>query len=356
MKKNKWLLSLSIVLSMTILVVSPFMTSSATAANVIEMSYNDFFPMNYPHGKLNAAFAQEIEKRTNGQVKITLYHSGSLAPPPQCYQGVVTGISVIGHTCFAYTPGRFPLMEVVDLPGYPHSGLVTSKVAWEIYKKFRPRELDNVHVIYLHAHAPAGINMVKKPIHTLEDIKGMRIRSTGLSKKIAEALGTVPVALPITEAYDPLSKGVVDGTFAGYNPLKYYRFAEVTKYTIDCTNIGYVTGMVVFMNLQKWNALPPNIQKVFNEVGEEWVERHGKLWDQIEIEGFEFGKEKNHTFIALTEKEKARWAEKVIKPLEDEYIQSMEAKGIPAKEVVDYKHKMIEKYSKIYPPIPIKID
>jgi len=319
-------------------------------AKPIELSYSSFFPAQYGLGKAATAWAEEIGKRTNGRVKITLYHAGTLTDAASCYEGVVKGISDIGQSVLAYTRGRFPLMEIIDLPGYPPNALVTTYAADDFYRKFRPKELADTHVLYFHAHIPGTITTVKKPVRTLEDLKGLKIRATGLATKIIEAFGATPVAMPIGEQYDAMRKGVVDGTVASPNTLLGWKVAEVAKYSTMLSDVGYVSAMFITMNLEKWNGLPPDIQKVFTDVSKDWVEYTGKVWNDIEIEGYRFGKKAGHIFIYLTPEERARW-ERAVKPLQDNYVKTMEAKGLPGKEALDYRQQIIEKYGKVYPPL-----
>ena len=162
-----------------------FLNNPTFAADkTIEIRYSSFFPAQYGLGKAAAAWAKEIEKRTNGKVKVVVYPGGTLTKAPETYEGVVMGTSDIGQSVLAYTRGRFPLMEVLDLPGYPYNGIVTSKVTHEFYKKFKPKELSDSHILYIHAHLPDSIITSKKPVRTMADLKGLRIRCTGLSSKM----------------------------------------------------------------------------------------------------------------------------------------------------------------------------
>jgi TRAP-type C4-dicarboxylate transport system substrate-binding protein len=226
--------------------------------------------------------------------------------------------------------------------------MVTTRVADDFYRKFQPKELADTHVLYMHAHIPGTITMVKKPVRTLEDMKGLKIRATGLATKIVEALGGTPVAMAIGEQYDAMRKGVVDGTVAAPNMLLGWKLAEVSQYSTFVRDVGYVSAMFVTMNLNKWNALPPDIQKIFTDVSRDWVDYSGKEWNSMEIEGFQYAKKVGHTFINLSDQEQARWRE-AVKPLQDAYIKSMAAKGLPGKEAVEYRQQLIQKYDRMYP-------
>jgi TRAP-type C4-dicarboxylate transport system substrate-binding protein len=251
-------------------------------------------------------WAKEIEKRTNNKIKITVFPGGTLTKAPQCYSGVVKGISDIGFSLFAYTRGRFPVMAAVDLPmGYPN-GKVASRVAHEFAKTFKPKELNDVKVLYLHAHGP-GLLHTKKPVAKLDDLKGMKIRSTGLSAKVVEALGGVPVAMPQGGTYEALQKGVVEGTFGPYEVLKGWKQAEVVKYTTECYGVGYTTTFFIVMNLDKWNALPADVQKVFDEVSEKYVDIHGEVWDSTDQEGRKYTESLGNKIFTLSAEENTRW-------------------------------------------------
>ncbi|MEA1970269.1 MAG: TRAP transporter substrate-binding protein [Thermodesulfobacteriota bacterium] len=309
-----------------------------------ELTYNIFFPPTHSQCKAAVSWAEEIEKRSDGRIKITIFPGGTLTKANQCYDGVVKGISDIGMSCFAYTRGRFPVMAAVDLPhGYP-DGKVATRVATEFYKSMSPKELDDVKVLYIHGHGP-GLLHTKKPVRTLEDMKGMKIRSTGLSAKVVKALGGAAVAMPQGATYEALQKGVVEGTFTPIETLKGWRQAEVVKYTTKCTGVGYTTAMFVVMNPEKWNALSKDLRKMIEEVSEEWVSVHGEAWDKGDDEGRAYTLSKGNEIIALSEEENKRWAE-AIGPVIEDYISTTEEKGLPGKKAVAQVKELINKYSK----------
>ncbi|HOF41250.1 MAG TPA: TRAP transporter substrate-binding protein [Candidatus Hydrogenedentes bacterium] len=299
----------------------------AASTAPIKLSYSIFFPPTHLQCITADEWAKEIEKRTDGRVIITLYPGGSLTKAPDVYEGVMNGVSDIGMSCFAYTRGRFPLLEGLDLPlGYP-DGSTATRVANEVIQKYQPQELADTHLLYVHAHGP-GILASKKPVHKLEDVAGLKIRATGLSSKVVESLGGAPVGMSQPETYEALQKGVAEATLCPVETLKGWKQGEVIDYVIDTSCIGYTTAMFVTMNLNKWNALPPDIQQIFNDVSREWIARHGAAWDQADDEGREFVASLGKQTIALDEAEQARWREKVV-PILDEYVANMAAKNLP---------------------------
>lgn len=302
-------------------------TGEQATAKPIELSYSIFFPPSHIQAKTAEEWAREVEKRTDGRVKITTYPGGSLTKAPQCYDGVVSGISDMGMSCFAYTLGRFPLLEGLDLPlGYP-DGLAASRIATAMVRKYAPQEVENVKVLYVHAHGP-GILASRKPVRSLEEMQGLKVRATGLSAKIVEMLGGTPVAMSQPETYEALQKGVVDATLCPVETLKGWKQGEVIKFVTDSSGIGYTTAMFVVMNKDKWNSLPADIRKILDQVSDEWVDKHGEAWNESDREGEEFVRQLGHETIPLSDEEIARWKEAVA-PILNDYVKASTEKGLP---------------------------
>ncbi len=329
-----------VVLTWTAALIAASVMSPLAFAKPIHLTYSIFFPAT--HGQCLAAmdWAKEIERATAGHVRITVFPGGTLTKDRQCYDGVVKGISDIGMSCFAYTRGRFPVMEALDLPlGYP-DGETATRVANAFYEAFRPSELDDVKVLYLHAHGP-GLLHTRKPVKTLADLHNMKIRSTGLSAKVVEVLGAIPVAMPQGDTYESLQKGVVEGTFSPIEVLKGWRQAEVVKYTTDCNVVGYTTAMFVVMNKKKWAALPPNVQTIVENTSQKWIDVHGQSWDRMDQEGREYGVSLGNQILGLTEAQNREWATKV-RPIIDAYVQAAAAKQLDGQAYVDMLARTID--------------
>ena len=329
--------ALFILLALTLLALPLFTSCGAPApTETIELTYSNFFPPTHLHSILAEQFCEDINERTNGRVEITYYPGGSLTPAPQTYDGVVSGISDIGMSVLAYSMGRFPASELIDMPhGYPN-GWVATKVANDFYKKFEPEEFNDVHVLYFHAHGPGVVFTTEKPVRKMEDLQGLVIRSTGVGAKIIEKLGAEGYGAGQGEAYELMSKGTIDGSLTPREVLKGWKQAEVVKYVTGCYDVGYTANMFVVMNKDKWDSLPGDIKKVFTEVSEEWIEKHGKVWTYYDKAGIDYfltleGRE----LIELSPEEMARWVE-ATSPLIDEYISEKTAMGLPASDYEEY--------------------
>lgn len=312
----------------------------------IKLSYSIFFPPTHGQAKAGMAWAKEIEKRTNGRVKINIFPGGTLTKAKEVYDGVVKGISDIGMSCFAYTRGKFPVMEAVDMPlGYPN-GKVATYTANEFAQTMNPDELKDVKLLYIHAHGP-GLLHSKKPVRKIEDLKGMKIRSTGLSSKIVNSLGGIPVAMPQPATYEALQKGVVQGTFAPIETLKGWKQGEVIQYTTDSSQIGYTTSMFVVMNKKKFESLPKDIQKIFEQVSQEYIKVHAETWDKVDAEGRKYTLSRKNKIIELSDKEKARWVQ-AVQPIFTSYKQYAKGKGVDGEKAIALLHKLVKKYSAKY--------
>jgi len=313
---------------------SLFTTTAFGQTKPFDFSYSVMMPAPHRNAVLATEWSKEVEKRTNGRVKITLFYGGTLTPGDKCYTGVVNSISDIGTSVLSYTAGKFPLTEVIDLPLGYKSGAQATKVINEYYKKFRPKELDDVKVLYLHAHGP-GFLMTKKPVRKLEDLKGMKIRSSGTIAKISAHLGATPVAMPIADTYDAISRGVVEGMMSPFEVLDGFRMAEVVKFVTEDYGASYSLGFFVVMNKAKWNGLPPDIQQTIEKINEEWIEKTRTSWDEIDKLGREVGQKKGVQTISLSKEENERWAKAVL-PMLDEYVKDKKAKGLPADEALKF--------------------
>jgi TRAP-type C4-dicarboxylate transport system substrate-binding protein len=316
-------------------------------AATYNFTYSTFFPPTHIQTKVPEAWIKEIEERSKGQIKIQLFTGGSLTPAPQIYDGVVKGISDFGLSVLAYSPGRFPVLSAVDNPfGYPNA-FVATRVINGLNEKFKPKEVSDVHICYLFAHGPGILHTVSKPVRKLEDVKGLKIRSTGTSQLIVRALGAAPVAMSQGETYDALKKNIADGTLVPVEALEGFKQGEVLKYTTLNYSSSYSQGFFVAMNLKKWNSLPPDLQKIITEVSKKYEDITAKAWGDSDISGWKFCEKLGHEFIKLSDEESAKF-KAAVKPVFDEYIKQAKEKGVDGEAVVKATVEMVEKYTKEY--------
>jgi TRAP-type C4-dicarboxylate transport system substrate-binding protein len=322
------------VLVLAFVLVVPFVPASNAQQKVITLRYSNYHAGANPNSKISEDWAREVEKRTNGRVKITYYPGGTLTPSTQTYDSVVRGIADIGFSITSFNRGKFPLLEVVDLPlGYT-TAYQANMMVNALYKKLRPKEFDETRVMYMQSTPPMRLFMKNKPVNKMEDIKGVKLRATGNSARFVELLGGAPVGLPITDTYDAVSKGIVDGVLVSFEALKPFKLGEVVKFGIVFQN-SYATAGYVVMNKQKWESISPEDQKIIEAINEEWAEKQAKLWDVLDDDGKNFLLQQGGKLGTLSPEEDARWS-KAVAPMLDEYVKSMKAKGLPGEEAIKF--------------------
>jgi TRAP-type C4-dicarboxylate transport system substrate-binding protein len=274
-------------------------------------------------------------------VVIEYYPGGTLSKAAQCYDGVVEGISDIGLSCLAYSRGRFPVMAAVDLPlGYTSAAQATA-TANAVYEHFKPEELADVEPMYFNGHGPGLLFTVSKPVKTLADMKGEKIRATGNSAKLVAALGGTPVAKPMPENYQLLQKGVVDGSMHPIESNKSFKLGEVCKFGTDSYSVAYTTVFFIVMNKDKWASIDPESQKIIREINKEWAARHAAAWDEADAEGRRFFLDQGGAIVQLTPEESAAWAE-AARPVMNGYVAEVAEKGLDGEAILEFTRSTLK--------------
>ena len=338
MKRNIFLITI-LVLAMAVGGVS------TVYAKTFKLTYSNFFPPTHIQSILAEAWCKEVEKRTNGQVKIDYFPGGTLTKSRQIYDGVVASLSDIGLALFAYTRGRFPVMEAVDLPLGYMSGVAATNVVNDVYQKFQPKELQDTQVMYLHAHGPGILHTKGKPVQSLADLRGMKLRGHGTSALIVKALGATPVPMPMPELYQSLQKGVVEGALYPIEVNKGWRMGEVTDFSTASFSIAYTSSFFVVMNKDVWNSFPADVRKTIEQINTEWIPKHGQAWDSSDMKGYQHTLSLGHNIYGLDKKEAEKW-KKAVTPVINQYIEKMNKKGFNAREIVDFTIQTLDKYQK----------
>jgi len=312
------------------------LSSPALAQDAITLRLSSFVPpVHFMNTVIYKPWIEMIEKRTNGRLKIKVYAGGALGKAQAQYDMAVRGVADITWGILAYTPGRFPLTTVMELPFMSPSPEIGSRIVWRLYEKgLLGSEFDDVKLLALAMPPGMDLHTRKKPVKSLEDLKGMKIRTPSpMMGKLIKKWGAVPVAMPATEVYLSLERGVIDAIFIDPLTLMGIRGNEVTKHH---TRVG-ISATVVFlaMNKKTWNSLPPDIQKVVDELTGEWwtADYHGKIATRAVVGTIKKLKKAGHSVYPLPPNEMKRWEESAA-PAFDEWMQAMEGKGLPGIQVV----------------------
>jgi len=348
MKRNRvFTLAGSIGLILFVVAVLLGASSFQAVAKPIELSFSLHVPPKAaPYHGAFLPFAKEIEKRTNGRVKIKFYLSQTLVKARDSYDAIVNGAADISFVALSWTPGRFPLSCVMELPYMVPSTFTGAHVLMDLYKKFPQirAELKDVHLLFLWTTLPYEIHTVKKPVRKLEDMKGMKLATQPGARAALEALGSVPVTMPSPQLYQTVEKGVADGSALAWGAFKAWKLVEVTKYHTNA-HIGG-TAYCTIMNKNTWNKLPKDIQEIITDINNQMMP--DTLCAAVSAEmkvGMQQCRDRNQEIYEMPAKERARWVA-TGKPAWDKWVKDMEAKGLPGRAVLEEAIRLTEKHKR----------
>lgn len=322
-----------------ILVVSGIFALSTTSvfAKTIELTFSSPFPVQQViTGKVIKPWIEEIEKASDGKVKIKLFPAGALGKAPESFDLAEKGIADISYHLADYTPGRFPLTSVFSLPFMVPSGQKVSEAMWKTFEseaKYQ-EEYSKVKVLALFGHRGGHFHTVKTPIRGLDDFKGQKIRTANPSISKALTLwGAVPVAQPITETYQALQLGVLDGSVLPYEGLVVFKLNEVVKYSTLADL--YTMPMMIVMNKDTWNKLPKDVQDLIDSTtGLAMSSLAGKTFDDAETPFRAINMDKGIEEIILDPAELEKMKH-ITMPLRNDWVAEMEGKGLPGKKILE---------------------
>jgi TRAP-type C4-dicarboxylate transport system substrate-binding protein len=315
-------------------------------AQAITIKVANWFPVSHQQDITLRAYAKELETRAGGKLKVKYYAAQTLVPTAQSYDAVVKGISDVGNHVLGYTMGRFPFTQILDFPlGYP-AGAEATKIANEFYERFRPKEFNDVKVLFFHAQPGGFLHTKARLVTTMEDLRGLKLRCYGSNARFVGLIGAAPVAMPMSEVYDALSKGVVDGLMSSYEALHGWKTGEHVNFTTENRDTAYSAVFIVMMNKRKFASLPPDMQALVDQMSREYVEKYGKMWADLNLVAKSWLINRGTKLTVLSKAEEARWYEKGTKPLINAYTKEMKAKGLPGEEAVQFVQEALKRYKK----------
>jgi len=292
---------------------------------------------------------QTVEKKMNGKYKLDVayYAAGSLLSSTDIFGGVIKGIADVGWANFGLNPGLFPVMSTLGQPGIapPASAYANALTTWEFYNEYKPKELDDVKVLLMCGVGPGWVHS-KKPIRSVEDFKGLKVRVIGPGVDALKALGAEPIGIPSAEIYLAAAKGVIDAAVIPMGAVQAFKLDEVFSHSTFVPEI-YNDGKYCVMNQKKWKSLPKDLQDAFNEVALDVVKLQGRIWSAFDPDmTIESYLPKTHEVIYLPEAEKAK-LRNAMKPIRDKYVAYLNEKGFPGEKMVEEAGRLAEKNNKL---------
>ena len=313
--------------------------------NVINLKFSHHEP---PAARIALAFqkwADMVGEKTNGKVKIQIFPAQTLGKGADSYAMVQSGIVDMAWLMLGFFPGQFPLSEAYNLPmlGVPN-GKVGASALWDYYQSSPAvqKEWSTVKVLTTFSSGTQFVNTAKKPVRTLQDIKGQKIRVTGWGcTNFIKSVGGNPIGMSPPEMYDGISKGVIDGMVFDWQGIQSSRLYEVLSYATYSPLVQ--VPQFLALNLDRWNSFPPDVQKVFEEVGAKFgAQMLGGAFDEADPIGEENFKKLGKEVIKLSPEEQAKW-QAAAKPIWADWVALMKSKGLDGQTALDQIQQAIAK-------------
>jgi len=280
--------------------------------------------------KLWIPMLEEMKKRSNGRITYNMYAGGALGKGPAHYDIVKTGLSDMGYATLSWTPGRFPLTDVLSSPIVCPAKWKGAEAGMAMHDKLLNSEFKGIKVLHINNCVMAHLWTTKK-VKNIADMKGMKIRSPGgLQTRAIEALGATPVFMPLGEVYLSLETGVIEGVVTCPALVKAFKLYEVADFGVP-TSFGCVSEGL-FVNQKFWNKVPEDLKPIIEDVGRNAYKVAG-IFDEHWYEETMAGFEKTIEIEKLSAQEQAIWDKKFSEMLVT-WAEELEAKGLMAKKAL----------------------
>ncbi len=326
-KKGVLAMALLMALLFTLLMCGP-----AAAASKMHIKFSTWHPPVSREVKtVWIPMLEELKKKSDGRITYTMYAGAALGKGPEHFDIVKKGLSDMGYFTATWTPGRFPLTDVLSLAAWVDGKDVGVDIGNAMYKRVLKREFPGVKMIELNGCIQAFL-WTKKPVHSLDDCKGLKIRSPGGQQtNYIKALGAEPVFMPLGDVYLALETGTIDGLVTCPPLVLAFKLFEVAKYgavaTFGCVSEG------VIMNEKSWERTPDDLKPIIEEVCSNPFRTTGGLTRKVYKVMMKEITDQGVKLYNLPEAEQARWS-KGFQAETKKWVAGLEEKGLPAKETV----------------------
>jgi TRAP-type transport system periplasmic protein len=318
-----------------------------TGAQPIELKLAYFVGDQHAMSQWLIKWANNLEKDSGGRITVKRFPGSQMGPVQQHYDFVRTGQADVAWFLHGATPGRFPLTELVQVPYLVGSAEIGTKVLndSELRSKYLDAEHKGVKVLLLLTHQPGNVHTTKKPIRTVEDMKGLRIRfASPTIRDFIAALGGTPVGVLPTEQVEQLQKGTIDGVFIDYGGAGIaFKMGGVLKYSTEM--YSYVSSFGVAMNPDFWNRLTPDLQGIVTKSMTGVEKEVGEAWDGLDVPGKKAIMDGGGEAIRLSPEENARFR-KIGADVAEARVKELESKGMPARAIYDRMKSLAEEHAK----------
>ena len=312
----------------------------------ITIRFSSFVSASVPLWKVFHGAFKQLEKESKGKLIVKEYPGGVLHAMTDGFKAVRNGITDMTQCYVSYQPTSFQLMHGTANSGLFPDAVVGAAVATKIYPEYFKKEYENMGVYLARASMTPPYDLVsKKPVHRLEDLKGMKIRAVGgVQADQMRAIGATPVFVSTPESYTAFQRGTVDGVVGHDAAFISFRTAEPAKAWAD---LRFATVELDYcMRKEFYDGLPPDLKKVFYEWLQRWNMADAQLWFEAYASSARTKmKAMGIEMVTLEPAERQRILDAMGK-VDDQWVAKMEKKGLPGKKLLSDIHRLVAEDSK----------
>ncbi len=320
------------------------------AQQTVTLKFHTFMaPMSNVWLSMHKPWMDKVEKDSGGRIKFEAYPAMQLGGTPvQLYDQARDGVVDIVWTLPGNTAGRFPRIEVFELPFMMSNAEATSKAFWEYMQTQCPDEFKETQVIALQVHGPGVIHTASKPVKSVADLRGLKLRGpTRQVTKLLGSVGAIPVGMPLPQIPDALSKGTVDGCVIPWEVVPSVKVHELTKFHGEFAASGpalYTTTFVMAMNKPRYDSLAPDLKKVIDAnsglAASAWL---GKTQQGNDPNGRKSASDRGNTIHTFTEAETQEFVKRSA-AIDDEWVADMDKRGFKGAQLLSSAKALIAKH------------
>ncbi|UTW12227.1 TRAP transporter substrate-binding protein [Marinobacterium rhizophilum] len=287
-----------------------------------------------------ASWAESLNRASDDRIAVELYPAETLAKANKAYDAVASQIADVAATVQGYTANRFPLTQLIELPGMVDSAAQGSCVLQQLYDDGDiASEYQDTHPLFVWTNGPGHLHIKGKAVTKPEDIAGLRIRRpTTVVGQLLEDLGAQPVGMPAPEAYQSIQRGVIDGVAISWDGAKVFRLNEVADHHTEL-NL-YSLSFVVTMNKRVYDKMPADLKAIIDQhSGPEWAQFMARIFDDLDQQSIQDARALNHQVIELDSELHSAW-KPALERVTESYLNDLETKGLPARQVYSHAQEL----------------
>jgi TRAP-type C4-dicarboxylate transport system substrate-binding protein len=324
---------------------------AALAQEVILKVHHLLPPLSTAHAKFIVPWCEKLAADSGGKLKCQIFPSMQLGgSAAQLYDQARDGVADIVWTLPGYTAGRFPRVEVFELPFTMNNAEASSRALWEYVQQYDADEFKDVHLLAVHTHGPGYLHMRQKQIRTLADLRGVKIRAgTRTTNQMLAAFGATPVGMPVTQLPQALSSGVIDGALIPWEVVPSVKVQELTKFHTETDPLFpalYTQVFVFAMNKAKYASLPPDLRKILDaNSGVELSAWVGRVLSEADAPARKLAEQHGNQFYTIPAEELVKWRD-ASQSITDAWVKDRNAKGDDGMKLLEAARALIAKYAK----------